>query len=79
MKPNFLQYTAAAVLAVGALGVAGGSFAFAQNAGVPGQPKSDQHPRKTAATNRDPSTAQIKPTGREKAVDHRISNICRGC
>jgi hypothetical protein len=79
MKPDFLRYTAAAVLAVGALAVAGGSFASAQNAGVPVQPKSDQHPRKTAATNRDPSTAQIKPTDREKAVDRRINNICRGC
>jgi hypothetical protein len=78
MKPNFLRYAAVAVLAVGALAVTG-PFAFAQNAGVPAQPRFDQRPRKTAATDRDPSTAQIKPTDREKAVDRRISNICRGC
>jgi hypothetical protein len=57
-----LRGIAAAVLAAGALAVGGGSFAFSQNAGAPEQPRSDQHPRKTAATERDPSTVQIKPT-----------------
>jgi hypothetical protein len=79
MKPMFVRATAAVVLAAGALAVADGSFAFAQNAGAPEQPRSDQHPRKTAATDRDPSAAQIKPTDREKSVDRRINNICRGC
>jgi hypothetical protein len=79
MKQMSLRIIAAVVLAAGALAVADRSFAFAQNAAAPEQPRSDQHPRKTAATDRDPSTVQIKPTDREKAVDRRINNICRGC
>jgi hypothetical protein len=79
MQQMYLRVIAAGVLSAGALGVVDGSFAFAQNAGAPEQPRSDQHPRKTAATDRDPSTVQIKPTDREKAVDRRINNICRGC
>jgi hypothetical protein len=68
MQQMSLRVIAAAVLAAGALAVVDGSFAFAQNAGAPEQPRSDQHPRKTAATDRDPPFRSNQPTEKRPSI-----------
>jgi hypothetical protein len=84
MRPMSLVSTVAAVLVAGALTVASGSFVFAQKGNGSGtaQPGSDRYvplppheqPRAADAPDRG-----IKPTAKEKAVDRKINNICRGC
>jgi hypothetical protein len=90
MKPMSLTVIAAAIIAAGALmTAASGTLAFAQKADVPeiAQPQSDRYlPSSTGSSGAnatdhvlEPSAEQIRPSDREKAVDRRINNICRGC
>jgi hypothetical protein len=88
VKPSSsLGFTA--IVVAGALTAASGSFALAQKADVPAQAQSDRYlplpsnpqPRKANRTDNrvGPYAKEIMPTDREKAVDRRINNICRGC
>ena len=88
MMPSLsLGLTAFAVAAV--LTAASGSFALGQKADVPAQALSDRYPplppaRHDGEANRTdnrvgPYAKEIAPSNREKAVDRRIDNICRGC
>jgi hypothetical protein len=83
-----LGLTAFAVAAV-LLAAASGSFAFAQKADVPAQAQSDRSPplppdrhhgQANGTNNRlGPYANEIRPSDREKAIDRKINNICRGC
>jgi hypothetical protein len=74
----------AALLLAGALTVTSGCLAFAQKADVPetAQPRQDryiplpphQQPREANAPDEG-----IAPSAKEKALDDRINNICKGC
>jgi hypothetical protein len=76
---------AAAVLVAGVLTVGSGSLVVAQDAGVPktAQPRSGDpyvplpphaQPREAYAPDNG-----VKPSAKEKEVDRKINNICRGC
>jgi hypothetical protein len=74
----------AALLLAGTLTVTSGCLAFAQKADVPetAQPRQDryiplpphQQPREANAPDEG-----IAPSAKEKALDDRINNICKGC
>jgi hypothetical protein len=84
MKLMSLTATSAAILLSGALTAISGCVALAQKADVPetAQPRQDryiplpphQQPREANAPDEG-----IAPSAKEKALDDRINNICRGC
>jgi hypothetical protein len=81
MKLLSLKATSTAILLAGALTTASGYFAVAQNT-QPAQPRSDRyaplppHQQPRAANAPD---SGIAPSAKEKALDAKINNICRGC
>jgi hypothetical protein len=82
-----LRFTA--ILIAGALTAVSGSFAFAQKADASAQAQSDRYPplppdqqhRETKGTDNrvGPYAKEVRPTDREKSLDRKINNICRGC
>jgi hypothetical protein len=84
MKPMSLRAAAVAVLVVGASMVASDSVVFAQKGDVSekAQPRSDRYvplPPHQQPREADAPDNGIKPSAKEKAVDRKINNICRGC